>query len=167
MASKSRGRRRIVAYTDGSYIFGVGAGWGVRILFPGGRMLELGGYQKPAGAFAKMMEVRAVVEALTAMRKDVGEGELVWLVVNTDCWDVLHGVQKIRRGKLRHRNNALHIWWNQLRKLHGLDVRWGYVRGHRGHRHNERAHEIANRFARYGKNAGKELRLAGGDDEES
>ena len=157
-----RRHRRFVAYTDGSYIAGVGAGWGVRILYPDGSMRELGGPQRRlAWANSLLMELRATVEALKAMRGEISGKKRARLVIKTDNRDVLKWVKKMRAGNVRHRRGGIHHWRNELRRLDGLDVWWRHVHGHSGHPHNERAHEIAYGFAKGGKEARQSLNLAG------
>ena len=134
----------VEAFTDGACRGNPGpGGWGV-VLRAGGRVKELSGGD-PATTNNRM-ELRAAIEALTALKKPcrvdlytdsvyVRSGITQWLpawrargwktadkkpVKNQDLWEVLSAAAE------RH------------------EVSWHWVKGHAGHPENERADELAN-----------------------
>jgi ribonuclease HI len=122
---------------------GVG-GWGA-LLRMGETEKELFGGE--ANTTNNRMELRAVIEALTALKRPCT------VIVHTDSQYVQKGISEWIHGwkakgwktaaKQPVKNEDL---WKQLDKLastHRVDWRW--VKGHAGHVENERADQLANR----------------------
>ncbi len=139
-------------YTDGACSGNPGpGGWAAVILFPDGRLLELGGGERPTTN--NRMEMAAAIAALAAVQEHAGpvklytdSGLLVngikawihawkkkdWLtaggkpVVNRDLWERLDALAAARRGRLA----------------------WAHVKGHAGQKVNERCDAIAVAFSK-------------------
>ena len=148
------GRREYLCYTDGSCkaAHGGAGGWGFHIRPPEGAPVE--GHGKALGTLAKVMEYRAVAEALAALPENVeavvfsdNQSLVENLAKNLDTWRarafakvdplVVESVRSIDRTILDKR----------------LVVRWEWVRGHMGNVGNERADALAAQGAREAKAA--------------
>jgi len=150
MASQSD---RIVVFCDGAAKGNPGpGGWGVVIVTPDGRVLELGG--AAAHTTNNKMELTAAIEALTAIRADGRPAD-----VHTDSTYVIKGIREWiwgwrRRGwKTAENTDVLNReLWTELDRLasaRGKDgLAWHYVRGHSGIPGNERVDAIADGLAR-------------------
>jgi ribonuclease HI len=122
---------------------GVG-GWGA-LLRMGDTEKELFGGE--ANTTNNRMELRAVIEALTALKRPCN------VIVHTDSQYVQKGISewihgwKAKGWKTAARQPVKNAdLWKQLDKLastHRVDWRW--VKGHAGHVENERADQLANR----------------------
>ena len=125
----------IEIYTDGACIGNPGpGGWGA-VLARDGEVEEISGDEPDTTN--NRMEILAVIRGL----EEVPRGEPV--AVYSDSTYVVNTVTK---GWQRKANQDL---WAELdRALAGRDVRWEWIRGHRGSQLNERAHSLANTAAR-------------------
>ncbi len=146
------GRSGYLCYTDGSCKAGAGApgGWAYYIKAPAGPPLE--GYGKATGTLAKVMEYRAVAEALAALPNGANA------VVFSD-----------NRSMIENLSNHLEPWRSRdfakvdasivesLRSIADcitskqLSLRWQWVRAHNGNVGNERADTLAAQGAREAK----------------
>lgn len=145
-------RETIFVYCDGACSGNPGpGGWAAVILFPEGRVRELGGGERPATN--NRMEMLGAIAALGAVRdrpepvKLYTDSALLvngitgwihgwkrkgWLtaggqpVVNRDLWERLDALAQARKGRLS----------------------WGHVKGHAGHELNERCDVIAVAFSK-------------------
>jgi ribonuclease HI len=145
-------RDEYLCYTDGACKAGDPApgGWGFSIRPPSGPVIE--GHGRELGTLAKVMEYRAVAEALAVLP----EGATA--TVFADNLSLIENLSK-----------KLAIWHahdfaradptivESLRRIHAtiadrrLTVRWQWVRGHNGNPGNERADELAALGAREAK----------------
>lgn len=142
----------ITIYSDGACSGNPGpGGWAAVIIYPEGRVLELGGGERPTTN--NRMEMAAAIAALSAVAErpepvklytDSGlliNGMKGWLygwkrkgwvtaagqpVVNRDLWERLDALAQGRKGRLS----------------------WGHVKGHAGHEINERCDVIAVAFSK-------------------
>ncbi len=142
----------IIAFTDGAAKGNPGpGGWGAIVVTREGRVRELGG--GVGRATNNQMELRAVIEALRAVR---GESGIVDL--HADSTYVVRGITEWignwrRRGwKTAEGQPVLNrdLWEALAAEVEGrgrAGIRWHYVRGHAAVPGNERADEIASGFA--------------------
>jgi ribonuclease HI len=135
----------VEVFTDGACRGNPGpGGWGV-VLRSGGHVKELFGGE--AATTNNRMELKAAIEALTALKKRckvdlytdsvyVRSGITEWLPVwRARGWRTA--------GKKPVKNQDL---WEALAALDAShDVSWHWVKGHAGHPENERADELANK----------------------
>ena len=137
----------ILMYTDGACIGNPGpGGWGVRILYPDGTVLELGG--REASTTNNRMELQGALAALRAV--DPAASATVY----SDSQYVINGLTKWLPGWKRKgwvtstrapvKNRDL---WKLLDAADPGRVKWRHVRGHSGDPGNDRADEIARGFA--------------------
>jgi ribonuclease HI len=146
------GRAEYLCYTDGSCKAGDGAcgGWGFVVKPPRGESIE--GYGKAGDTLAKVMEYRAVAEALAVLPQGVA------VLVFSDNQSLVESLTR-KLGDWRA---------NQFAKVDPtiapcvraisaaiedkrLVVRWQWVRAHNGNAGNERADALAARGAREAK----------------
>jgi ribonuclease HI len=136
----------ITIYTDGSARGNPGpGGWGA-ILVDGDTVREIGGREDHTTN--NRMELSAAINALENARGNE-------VVVNTDSEYVMKGITEWiydwqRRGwKTASKKPVLNqdLWQELLVATEGKNIEWKYVRGHVGHKTNERADVIATEFA--------------------
>ena len=142
----------IVVFTDGAAKGNPGpGGWGVVIVRPDGRVVELGGAAPLTTN--NQMELTGAIQALVSLQATPGA-----LSIYTDSTYVIKGIREWiwawrRRGwKTAEGNDVLNRGlWEQLAgavAARGKDlIAWHYVRGHAGIPGNERVDEIASSFA--------------------
>jgi ribonuclease HI len=134
----------VEAFTDGACRGNPGpGGWGV-VLRAGGRVKELSGGD-PATTNNRM-ELRAAIEALTALKKPcrvdlytdsvyVRSGITEWL----PAWRA-RGWKTADKKPVKNKD----LWEALAAAAERHEVSWHWVKGHAGHPENERADELAN-----------------------
>lgn len=135
----------IDVYTDGACKGNPGpGGWGVLMRWNGHEKELFGGEPQTTN---NRMELRAVIEALAALKRDAH------VRVHTDSKYVHDGITswihnwKKRGWKTADKKPVKNVdLWQQLDALaHQYAVTWVWVKGHAGHDGNERADALANR----------------------
>ena len=145
-------RLEYCCYTDGSCKAGTGApgGWGFSIRPPVGAPLE--GSGKAAATVAKIMEYRAVAEALSALPDGVAA------VVFSDNQSLVENLA--RRLESWRSTGFAKVDPEIVESVRCIDacivdkalcVRWAWVRSHNGNAGNERADQLASAAAREAK----------------
>lgn len=136
--------RVVEIYTDGACKGNPGAGgWGALLEYDGKKRELYGGEPHTTN---NRMELTAVIRALAALKRPCK------VRIHTDSQYVQQGISNwIRDWKRRGWKTAdgkpvknLDLW-RELDELAGKhEIEWVWVRGHAGHRGNERADELAN-----------------------
>ncbi len=143
------GRGEWLCYTDGSCKAGDGApgGWGFTIKPPSGPSIEA--YGMATGTLAKVMEYRAVAEALAALPEEANA------VVFSDNQSLVESLSKKLEGwQASNFANVDPLVVESARRIAGaitekqLVVTWQWVRAHNGNAGNERADALAAQGAR-------------------
>jgi ribonuclease HI len=146
------GRVEHLCYTDGSCKAGDGApgGWGFFIKPPAGPPIE--GYGKAKGTLAKVMEYRAVAEALAVLP------EGAHATVLSDNQSLVENLTRhLATWRARDYAKVDPLIVESVRRIDasitgkGLVVRWQWIRAHNGNAGNERADALAARGAREAK----------------
>jgi ribonuclease HI len=146
------GRDEYLCYTDGSCKAGDGApgGWGYCIKPPQGGSLE--GYGKARDTLAKVMEYRAVAEALAVLPAGVEA------IVFSDNQSMVENLSKnLETWRRRAFAKVDPYVVESARRIDGLIlekrlvVQWQWIRAHNGNAGNERADELAAQGARESK----------------
>lgn len=148
------GRDEYQCYTDGACKAGPGApgGWGFVIRPPEQAPIE--GYGKAAGTLAKVMEYRAVAEALAALPDEVSA------VVYCDNQSLVENMaRQLSNWRTSRFANVDPSIVDSARRIADsitdkrLTVRWQWLRAHNGNPGNERADALAAQGAREAKAA--------------
>ena len=144
------GREEYLCYTDGSCKSGDAGGWGYCIKPPTGAPLEA--YGKANGTLAKVMEYKAVAEALAALPDGVSA------VVFSDNQSLVESLAKnLDTWRARAFAKVDPFIVESARRIDAaiatkqLAVRWQWVRAHNGNVGNERADSLAAQGAREAK----------------
>ena len=143
------GRTEYLCYTDGSCKSGDGApgGWGFFIIPPSAPPME--GFGKSRGTLAKVMEMRAVAEALAVLP------EHVKAVVFSDNQSLVENLTRhLETWRTNDFANVDPLVVDSVRAIDAairekkLVVKWQWVRAHNGNAGNERADALAAQGAR-------------------
>jgi len=143
-------RPKVDIYTDGSCIGNPGPGGYGAVLVSGGRRKEISqGFKRTTN---QRMELMAVIAALDTLKKPAD------IRLYTDSMYVRNGITSWVRNWVRNgwktagkkpvRNRDL---WERLIDLADRhEIEWKWIKGHAGHRENERCDELANAASRAG-----------------
>lgn len=155
----------IIIYTDGSSLGNPGpGGWGSVLLFPDGKVVELGGREKESTN--NRMEMTASIMALKEVEKRKINGALNTksvgqdiIKIHTDSSYLLNGITMWifawvkNNWKTKTGDDVLNKdLWEELYKVQAnlknkFEIEWIKVAGHAGVKLNERCDEIATSFS--------------------
>jgi ribonuclease HI len=128
--------RTVVAYTDGACSGNPGAGaWAYRLEWPDGTVEENAGAEPRTTNNRE--ELKAVREALLAVRRRIGDDPVWRVVVRTDSMGVINWLQRKWR-----RNKNLDLF-PTIDPLVDARVDFEHVRGHSGDPGNDRVDRLA------------------------
>jgi len=149
-------KNEIIIYTDGSSLGNPGpAGWGAVVLYPDGKVIELGG--RETESTNNRMEMKGAIEALKEISKKKPVAKRI--LVHTDSSYLLNGITMWVYGWQKNNwmtktkepvlNKDL---WEELFKLEfslkmKYEIEWVKVSGHSGVYLNERCDAIATSFS--------------------
>lgn len=153
MDFKNQVQKQILIFSDGACKGNPGpGGWGALIVYPQGKVEELGGYAEHVTN--NQMELTAVIRGLESIKDFNGT-----LLILTDSSYVMNGMKSWIHGWIKNdwitssgtavQNKAL--WIELLNVSQKFTLRWQHVKAHCGIPGNERVDEIASSFAQ-GKN---------------
>jgi ribonuclease HI len=126
----------VIVYTDGACSGNPGPGaWAYRLEWPDGTVDEAAGAD-PATTNNRE-ELKAVREALRAVRRRLGPAPEWSIVVRTDSLGVLNWLTR------RWRRNVNLDLFAEIDPMVDSRVRFEHVRGHSGHPGNERVDQLA------------------------
>lgn len=134
----------VTIYTDGSCLGNPGPGGWCAILTEGARSKELfGGYKLTTN---NRMELLAVIEALTALKRPCRvelwtDSQYVRNAIEKrwiDSWQ-RNGWKNAEKKPVKNQD----LWQRLLPLLATHQVRFHWIRGHSGHRENERCDQLA------------------------
>jgi len=135
----------INVYTDGACKGNPGpGGWGVLLQWNGHEKELFGGEPQTTN---NRMELRAVIEALAALKRDAKVRLYTdSKYVHDGITDWIHNWKK-RGWKTANKKPVKNVdLWQQLdRQAEQHSIEWVWVKGHAGHDGNERADDLANR----------------------
>lgn len=145
------GRDDFLCYTDGSCKAGDGApgGWGFHVRPPQGPPIE--GYGRAKGTLAKVMEMRAVAEALEVLPDGASA------VVFSDNQSLVENLaRKLPVWRANGFTKVDPLLLESVRRIdaslqRGIDARFAWIRAHNGNAGNERADALAAQGAREAK----------------
>lgn len=145
-------RREYLCYTDGACkaAHGGAGGWGFHVTPPEGPPIE--GHGHALATSSKVMEVRAVAEALAVLPR--GAAATVWCDDRALVENLTRRLADWSATGFRNVDAAV---VDELRRIAAtiegnvLEVRWQWVRGHAGNLGNERADALAAQGAREAK----------------
>ena len=145
-------RREYLCYTDGSCKAGDGApgGWGFVVEPPSGTPIE--GYGRATQTLAKVMEYRAVAEALAVL--PAGAHAIVFSDNQSLVENLAKRLEAWREGAFAKVDRLLVESVRRIAEAIAekeLVVRWQWVRSHNGNARNERADALARQGAREAK----------------
>lgn len=141
---------KITIYTDGAARGNPGpSGWGSVIIMKEGE-IELGG--RIEHSTNNIMELTAPIEAMKYLNKHKMSGELA---IFSDSKYVINGINEwihnwVKNGwRTANKKPVLNKeLWQELHILNEeFKPKWYYVKGHSGHKYNDRVDEIATSFA--------------------
>ncbi|MEI7809940.1 MAG: RNase H family protein [bacterium] len=149
-------KNEIIIYTDGSSLGNPGkGGWGSVILFPDGKVVELGGHEKESTN--NRMEMTAALEALNVVLKRKQKAKTI--LIHTDSSYLLNGITMWiyawvkNNWQTKTKEDVLNKdIWEVLYKVENnlknkYEIEWIKVKGHNGVFLNERCDEIATGFS--------------------
>jgi ribonuclease HI len=137
----------VTIFSDGACSGNPGpGGWGTRLKYPDGRIVELGGFVPDTTN--NRMELTAALQGL----ERAGKIPSITLITDSEylrkgITEWIHGWKRrgwITAAKKPVLNQDL---WRQLDRLNGPHITWKYTRGHAGDPDNERCDDIAQSFS--------------------
>lgn len=132
-------------YTDGSCIGNPGrGGWGAVIVYPDGTRKELSGSLNTETTNNRM-EIIAVIKAISSITAPHDDIDHPQEVVEVYCDSTL--VINTMNGIWKQNKNA--DLWDQLEQVVAKhNVSWFWIKGHAGHKEQERADKLAKKAAK-------------------
>ena len=133
----------VTIYTDGACSGNPGPGGYGAILKFNDKIKEISGYEE--NTTNNRMEMTAVIEALRTLKKPCN------LLVISDSTYVIKGMTEwinswIKKGWINSQKKQVlnrDLWEEMLRLSENHQIKWEWVKGHHGHKENERCDELA------------------------